>query len=643
MQKRIELSVLRPTPCLKLDGEPISFKPQSAYDFFVYLAVENRTEYEREALRIRLYGAGGNPNYLRTGVLPNIPETVKALCFPECEKGVLVYDPTHVWVDALEFEQRFEQTRRLSPGMSDYETSLTDAYNCYTGDFLSAYPVTWTDWIQPKQQRLRQQFVGLAEALTRHHLLYGQYRQAITCAEKWNDHCPDSDIALQYLIWLSLTLHQNTTAVYYLEKLADCNAPHSFIGLSAEEWHHHIQAKKDMTLDLLRLQPPDIQPTILMELPPPVDLHILNDGKDIPGLVSAAAQNIKSGHLQHASQQLQLAHELSAQNDHWLSEIYHQQGILQNKLGHYASAIALYKQALQVQNCAPYLDNHSAILANLGVSEYFQGHYRRAIDYLDASYWAATHEVKDETVRGYAKSTLAMVLSQMGDHRQAFVHYQHALAIFQQIGHEEQMAYTLFNLAQLRYADHELNDAVEYLGRGTKLANALRYPELLTLSLWYQGALKLAMEDFVKAEKSLRTGMEIALDARLLWLEGAGHTELGKVYLCRGDSHRALKTFERILGFALEKGSSEYVAKALYGMGLTILEDAYPAGRNDLNFSIHHLRQSLPSEVLKSAPPVKSEHFVIAEKLFKRGMPNFSDIRRYRVNDALQHLLGLTG
>ena len=178
-----------------------------------------------------------------------------------------------------------------------------------------------------------------------------------------------------------------------------------------------------------------------------------------------------------------------------------------------------------------------------------------------------------------------------GTTRQAFARYRHALTIFQRLDHEEQCAYTLLNLAQLCYSENNIKPALEYLARGGKLVTTLRYSELIALWQWYQGAFRLALGDFIQAEKWLRGGMEVALDARLLWLESAVHIELGKLYLCRDNDIRALRTFEHLFNFALERRNPEYAAKALYGIGLTVMDEAYPVGRNDPVFTTTHLQQ----------------------------------------------------
>lgn len=649
MKERIELLVLRPTPLLTLDNQIIKFQ-RPAYDFFIYLAVENNDEYERDSLRRQLFGYGTNQDYFRTGVLARIDKTIRLLCLPETERGVLHYASTHIRVDVLDFERVFQQIQHLSLSSPIYEAALLEGYRSYTGDFLSGFDFHWIDWKQKTQQRLRQQFVRIAENLVRHHSLYGRYGQALFYAERWYARCSDSDLALQYLIWLSLTMQHHSDASLYLEKLADTKRTHPLIGLSAEGWYQLIQQRGELTLDLIGLQVVDAYPGIThipTSLPStqPVNLQVFNNGRDIPDLIQIASQSIKAGYLQYADEQLQQALDLSFQSNilGWLSEIYHQQGILQTKLGQYTRADYLLEQALRFPHRAPYLNNRSTILANLGSSAFLQGNYPLAEKFLQESHRAA-YEASEEAVQGYVKSTLALVASQTGNNHEAFVHYRQALHIFQRLDHEEQSAYTLLNMAQLCYSDNHINSALDYLARGRKLVTTLRYSELLALWHWYTGAFRLALGDFLHAEKWLRGGMEITLDARLLWLEGAIHVELGKLYLCRGDNQRALKTFERLFGFASDKRNAEYAAKALYGMGLTVMDDAYPAGRNDPLFTTVQLRQFFAEDILKSASDLKVNifHLTIAEILFERGMPNFSSIKRYRVHEALRNLLAMT-
>ena len=51
------------------------------------------------------------------------------------------------------------------------------------------------------------------------------------------------------------------------------------------------------------------------------------------------------------------------------------------------------------------------------------------------------------------------------------------------------------------------------------------------------------------------------------------------------------------------------------------------------------------NDLLKSAADlgVNTNHLAIAEMLFELGMPNFADIKRYRVREALQNLLVVKG
>ena len=167
---------------------------------FIYLAVENNSEYERDVLRHRLFGYGTNQDYFRTGVLARINKTIRSLCLPETERGVLTYDPSHIQVDALDFDDCFQEMNQLSAVSSNYEVALLAIYHSYTGDFLSGYDFQWLDWKQKAQQRFRHQFARIAEELVRYYLLYGSHEQALIYAEQWYDRCPESDLALQYLI-----------------------------------------------------------------------------------------------------------------------------------------------------------------------------------------------------------------------------------------------------------------------------------------------------------------------------------------------------------------------------------------------------------------------------------------------------------
>ena len=167
-------------------------------------------------------------------------------------------------------------------------------------------------------------------------------------------------------------LQHNSDVSLYLEKLSQTKRSHPLIGLSPEEWQQHIRNRTDLSLELIGLQPLDVYPVSSINFDSSssktrVSLNVLSDGKDIPHLISASNQNIKAGFLQHAHEQLQQALEFSIQSNTpgWLSEIYHQQGILQTKLGQYATADRLLERALHFPHRAPYLNNRSAILANL--------------------------------------------------------------------------------------------------------------------------------------------------------------------------------------------------------------------------------------------------------------------------------------
>ncbi len=258
MSAEITLCLLSNVPKIIINSKEIHV-PDASLDLFIYLAVTNQPTHDRDVLTRRLYESTAFRDRLRQTALGNLNKEIKTLCIRPALPHLVGYDGSQVKVDVHEFTTLIEAARENG---GQYVSNavylqLLVAYDLYQSHFLKDYSPTLyglTPWIQEQRRTLREMFHGLLEKLVQYEVAEEMYTQARIHAERWHQSLPDTDLPLQYLIWLAANTNAHGDVLNYLDQLEALGSPDlRVIGHSPEEWRRLLDRQVKPDIQVLKL------------------------------------------------------------------------------------------------------------------------------------------------------------------------------------------------------------------------------------------------------------------------------------------------------------------------------------------------------------------------------------------------------
>lgn len=241
MSTEITLQLLSNVPKVTFNAKDIRI-PDSSLDLFIYLAVENQASHDRDVLTRRLYETTAARGRLRQTALGNLTKDIKDRCIRQSPPHLVNYDGSRVTVDAHDFvrlAQAVDGSNGRTPGSQAYPQWIA-AYRLYQNHFLEDYQPTLyglVPWIEEQRRKLRELFHRLLEKLVQYEITEELYVEARIHAERWHQSLPDSELPLQYLIWLAANMGEHLDAIRHLKSLEELESTEPrVIGYSHGEW-----------------------------------------------------------------------------------------------------------------------------------------------------------------------------------------------------------------------------------------------------------------------------------------------------------------------------------------------------------------------------------------------------------------------
>ncbi len=360
-------------------------------------------------------------------------------------------------------------------------------------------------------------------------------------------------------------------------------------------------------------------------------------------LLNSAKVDIKRGEFQVAEHQLNEAWERATSLGSPLhqAEIYQQLGITAKKYGRMDQSREFLEAALEQARQSERADLLCTILANLGSLAVQHAQYDEAKRLLQESLDVAMTAGKLQVVE-YTQTALGLIADEALDFSSGLEYFAAAQVTAQQMEIPERQAYIYFNTGATYYYLEQYDDALENLKNGLEIAQRLEHEELIANILRNLGRLEAVKGNMLQAERCYREALIAASDRDLTWLVADVMLDMGKLGFQIHNQAYCRQCFQTALTQALELENYDLVAEALFGIGVSIATEAWIIGPDDVDTTVQVIIDGWDGEKLWELRglPITLKQFKKAEFLFQHGLVNFPQIKRYRVAEALAHLIG---
>jgi tetratricopeptide (TPR) repeat protein len=196
----------------------------------------------------------------------------------------------------------------------------------------------------------------------------------------------------------------------------------------------------------------------------------------------------------------------------------------------YEEAIALYSAQSRSYRLGLAYMSLGGVLARVGKVEDARTALERAIRIM--------LKFRDEFSLAVARVDIVLALNAMGEYETSLKYLQFAQEAFDQIGHETYRLMTLTKTAEVLLLLKDYDRAQSYISRALEMAMASMSSGISSL-YDVKGRLSIARSEFDKAEKALRTAVDLAEQAGSHIQRAEARRSLGKLYLAQNRTAEA--------------------------------------------------------------------------------------------------------
>ncbi|MDX2109491.1 MAG: tetratricopeptide repeat-containing sensor histidine kinase [Verrucomicrobiota bacterium] len=237
-------------------------------------------------------------------------------------------------------------------------------------------------------------------------------------------------------------------------------------------------------------------------------------------------------------------------------------GIIQWKLGDLSTALQNYNGAILIYDALGEKRRAYSTLVNCGIIHWNLKNYALALEYYERCLTRDAEAVLDNVTLAAIHSNIAEVHRELGELDKARTHLSQSLALEEQTGNKEGIAFTLNNLGEVEMAAGDLPVAQRYQERAVILHRETGSVYGEVHSLYYLGILAHKNGQLDQSRNFLETTVALAEREHIMDFYCRAHGELNKVYAALGrfedawKSHQAFKT-------ASDSLSNEQSSKAI--------------------------------------------------------------------------------
>lgn len=242
----------------------------------------------------------------------------------------------------------------------------------------------------------------------------------------------------------------------------------------------------------------------------------------------------------------------------------HSLGVMAYRRGDYPDAEKYWLDVLPHARSSNQHDRVLTLLNNLGTMALDQGESTLAEKYISESFDFAQAYDLPITIDMY--HIMGLITGNRGDFDQAKAHFQRALDIAKDIGHQEKISALLGNLGWIVGEQGDLKASEEILLEGLAIARGIKHPENTSFALMNLGWITGEQGKVIQAEDYLDESLSIARKIGHSWLISNVLNEWGEIQCRVGKLESARAAFQESMEIAIELRSKEFTAAALFGL-----------------------------------------------------------------------------
>ncbi|MFX0062406.1 MAG: tetratricopeptide repeat protein [Candidatus Hermodarchaeota archaeon] len=216
----------------------------------------------------------------------------------------------------------------------------------------------------------------------------------------------------------------------------------------------------------------------------------------------------------------------------------------------------------------------------------YKGELEQALQYYQQSL-ALFEELGNKQDIAYSLNNIGKVYWHIGDFDRVLDYYQQSLALFEELGNKKDIAGSFHNIGVIYWRKGEFDKALEYYQRSLAIKEKYASKEDIALSFnnigvifWHKGDLDQALDYF---EQSLTIQKEFSEDRDI----AACLNNIGTIYQQKGEFNQALKYHQQSLVLFEELGNKQDIARSLHNIGVIHWY------KGDLNQALEYLERGL--------------------------------------------------
>jgi predicted ATPase/class 3 adenylate cyclase len=272
-----------------------------------------------------------------------------------------------------------------------------------------------------------------------------------------------------------------------------------------------------------------------------------------------------------------------------------------------------------------WFDDHHEIDALLALSSLLYalwlayGQYREGLGWLERALERSTDTASNARVQALVAAGMLSIFQ--GDYARAATFIPEAVVMAQERNDPLLVGQALTIAGFLAYRQGEYNQAEELLTEGhARLGQVgIRVPSALPdagFALLLLGSMALAQEQFDRAEKWSKTGLELSQEIGNDWGIGEAHASLGAVSYCTGHHSRAAAHYMKSLDRAQKLRHPLMVGSSLHGLAGVAAESGQPEEGARLLGAAEGLAASLGAPAYPRDQPVRARALAALKAAF---------------------------
>ncbi|MCC5597871.1 tetratricopeptide repeat protein [Nostoc favosum] len=237
--------------------------------------------------------------------------------------------------------------------------------------------------------------------------------------------------------------------------------------------------------------------------------------------------------------------------------------------GYYTDQVDLYRQLIEAWEKTGETENsnYPAALNNLGNVYNYQGHYERAIEFLQQSLEIAK-EIGDRNIESSSLMNLGNAYSSLGQYQQAINFYEQSLEILREIGVRNPEGSFLMNLGIAYLYQGQYERAIDFYQQSLDIARKIGDRNIESSSLMNLGNAYNYRGQYQQAIDFLQQSLETARKIGNRNTEGKSLANLGVTYLSQGHYQQAIDFLQQSLETAREIGDRNSEGLSLMNLGI---------------------------------------------------------------------------